>query len=65
VRPASFPLFPFFLSAFALAGAGRVAASFLVGIDPGRPWIGITILVVIFGAITFASLYWLRRRGAI
>lgn len=62
VRPGGFPVVPFFLGSLGLAGAGRFLAAFSVALFPGQPWIGITVFVVIIGAIMSTFLYWLLRR---
>ena len=61
-RPAAFPTGIFTLVFLGLAGAARASVGFFVRLDAAQPWLGITIFVVLIGAILSLSLYWLLPR---
>ena len=58
-RPTAFPVGLLTLVFLGLAGASRASVGFFVKLDAAQPWLGITIFVVLVGAITSAFLYWL------
>lgn len=62
VRPAVFPVGVFLILTLVLAYAARASASFFVALDSTHPWLGITIFVVLIGAVLSGLLYWLLPR---
>jgi hypothetical protein len=62
LRPAAFPVGIVLLSFLFLGGFSRYTVGFFVALDAAKPWLGITIFVVLVGAITSAFLYWLLPR---
>lgn len=61
-RPAAFPTGIITLVFIVVAFTGRYTFGFFAALDAAQPWLGITIFVVLIGAITSASLYWLLPR---
>lgn len=61
-RPAIFPVGLFLVFSLGLGYAARASASFFVALDAMRPWLGITLFVVLIAAVMSALLYWLLPR---